>query len=124
MSNIYVINESGHNYDLAKEVAGADAQVIPLTSGQVDTRNTDRILQDVAPKILDAYPNDWLLLSGPPAVVFVVAAAWLFVHGNAKLLAWDAKAKRYLPRDLNERNVRSVLGRVRAAATLADPSDG
>ena len=108
MSNVYVINESGHNYSLAREVAGHDAEIIPLTSGQVDTRDTDRILFDVARIIREATADDWLLLSGPPAIAFVVAAVWLHLHKVAKMLAWDAKAKKYLPRSINTAQIEIV----------------
>lgn len=116
MPNIYVSNETGHNYSIAREVAGDDATIIAITRGKLDSRRTDQLLFAVAEAIHDSSPDDYLILTGPPIINFLVGAAWISMHGTCNLLVWDAFRSRYWLRSLDGPQIQYVMNR----ATEAD----
>lgn len=115
MPNIYISNETGHNYGLAKEITGQDSELIAVTRGKLDSRKTDQLLFEVAEAIHDSSPDDYLILTGPPLINFVVGAAWIAMHKRANILVWDAFRSRYSMRSLDVPQIQHVIERASEA---------
>ena len=45
----------------------------------------------------DAKPEDWLIPTGHPALIFAAGEIWSYITGQMNLLIWDGQRKRYIP---------------------------
>ena len=85
--------------------------MIAITKGKVDSRRIDQILFQAAKVLGESTGEDYLILTGPPTVNFVVAAVWITLHGQCNLLVWDAFRSSYLVRTLDVPQIDHVLMR-------------
>lgn len=102
---VWMVNMGGHNYKPA-EVLG---RLMPLTKGNVNHFNLDRLMVVIAPKLELATADDYLLVSGTPILNGLIVSMWLAKFGVAKLLQWSQQQGKYvcipLHRDAIERMV-------------------
>jgi hypothetical protein len=102
---VWIINMGGHNYKPA-EVLG---RLMPLTKGNVNHFNLDRLMVSIAPKMDMATVEDYLLVSGTPILNGLIISMWLTKFGKANLLQWSQQQNKYvcipLHRDAIERMV-------------------
>jgi len=108
MSNVYVINFSGHNISTCKRFI-KKGKIIYLTEGSVNIFNIDRVLYDLKAKLENYNDNDYLLLSGNVVLNVLVALIVKDMVEHLNLLIWDA---RETVRDYRQRtvNTKSLMG--------------
>ena len=94
-TNIWVVNEAGHDYSKALDLL-PDAELKPLTLGDVNPLQLDRLAFHVSRGIVRySSPDDYVLISGTPALNAVVMTLWILHHGKINLLQWDARRREY-----------------------------
>jgi len=96
-SRVFVVNHVGKDMSDAKQYG----MLIPVTEGNVDVFNLDRLLYTLK-DILGTYhynhKEDYILLSGGLPLNFVMGAI-CGKFGSAWLLLWDAKNKKYVKKE-------------------------
>lgn len=87
---VFITNYAGHTYEGAHKYG----DFVYLTKGYISFKSLDRIKFTIAEQIInESTAEDWLLLSGVPALSAIAAALWMAHHGQVKLLVWDKKYK-------------------------------
>jgi hypothetical protein len=102
---VYVTNYAGHDYLPAQKFG----QLKYLTSGFVDFRKIDRLKFEIAEKLKESKPEDYLCLSGSAFVCVIAAMIWLERHGSLNLLNFDKKSDEYEETNINKRNIEEIL---------------
>jgi hypothetical protein len=69
---------------------------MPLTTGNVNYFNLDRLMVTVAPKLRSASADDYLLISGTPVIVGLIMSMWLTRFGKVHLLQWSQSKDKYI----------------------------
>jgi len=90
MSNVYVINFSGHNISTCKRFI-KEGNIIYLTEGAVNIFNIDRVIYDLKAKLENYNGNDYILLSGNVVLNVLVALILKDKTEHLNLLIWDAR---------------------------------
>lgn len=90
---VWVANVGGHQYDKAEQFG----RLMPLTSGNVNYYNLDRVMVSVSPKLAMAEADDYLLVSGSPILVGLIMSMWLTRFGRINLLQWSQVQENYVP---------------------------
>ena len=91
MPTVFVINDSGHNFEDAKRFG----PLVTLTEGQVNPFHTDRLLAFIEGRLSMSKPEDLLLLCGTPILNTIAAVVFHKKHGTLNVLIWDAKRREY-----------------------------
>lgn len=89
---VWIINEGGHPYEKGKKFG----RLVPLTIGNVNHFNLDRLMVSIAPRLRSATAEDYLLISGSPILNALVVSLWLARFSKANLLQWSVKADDYV----------------------------
>lgn len=107
---IWVANDAGHSgYDKAKEIAGEDAVVRPLTVGNVNTYQVDRLFWNLARGIVRyVKPEDYLILSGTIMIPAAALILWIMMHGKCNILQWSAQGE-YRHHILVKEHIENIL---------------
>ena len=93
---IWVVNEAGHDYEKAREIAGASAKFSFLTEDEINPHRVDRLSKHIARGIIrHAHPEDFVLISGTPMVNVLAVWIWMIHFKMCKVLQWDAKQRKY-----------------------------
>lgn len=109
---VIIVNYAGHSYDGARKYG----EFITMTRGYISFESLDRLKYEIAQFIFtQTHREDWLLLSGIPAVGCIATTLWMRHHGKVKLLVWDKKTRnKYRPVEIDEENyqrmVEEILG--------------
>jgi hypothetical protein len=108
---VWLVNEGGHAYTKAERFG----RLLPLTQGNVNHFNLDRLMVSVGPKLQSAHEDDYLLISGSPILNGLIVSMWLAKFQKANLLQWSTRADGYvhitLHRDAVNRMANSSLDR-------------
>ena len=88
---VYVSNYAGHNYTKAETYG----ELRFITKGYVNFSDRDRLIYDLAMKISDSRPDDYLLLSGHLIVNIVVFHLWLVKHNRCRVMSWSNRWSKY-----------------------------
>jgi hypothetical protein len=106
---VWIVNESGHDYDKALE-AVPNGELKPLTVGRVNPHQVDRLSDEIAQGIgRYAQPGDYLLISGTPVLNLLAGILWSMRFGDMNLLQWDAKFREYKKYKVDDGNLRRLL---------------
>lgn len=89
---VWIANEGGHPYSKAKHFG----RLMPLTTGNVNYFNLDRLMVGLAPKLRSASADDYLLISGSPVIVGLIMSMWLARFGKVNLLQWSQSKDKYI----------------------------
>ena len=107
---IFVVNDSGHRYDLAKKLPGLhNARYTYLTRGSISPTKVDRIAFSLIQGIAESKESDFLLLSGSPIINALAGMIWTLQHPTCNLLIFDAKKQGYVRRILSVDNLATML---------------
>jgi hypothetical protein len=107
MSRVYIVNDSG--YDLSDATKYTNEPFIVLTRGRVPFEPSTAV--EMAKKLKDFQPEDFLILSGTPGLA-VLAASILYQTNKIKvlnILLYNKMQNKYLPRRINGRMTLGVL---------------
>lgn len=88
---VYVTNYAGHNYTKAESYG----ELRFVTQGYVNFKDRDRLVYDLATKIADSRPDDYLLLSGHLIVNIVCFQLWMTKHNRCRILSWSNRWSKY-----------------------------
>lgn len=110
---VWIANEGGHSYHKAEKFG----RLMPLTTGNVNYFNLDRLMVSIAPKLKSATADDYLLISGTPVIVALVVLMWVTRFGVVNLLQWSQSRGDYIEIVLTQEAVErmSVNGGLRAS---------
>lgn len=109
-TRIYVVNDAGHRYDLALGLV-ENGKLIPLTVGDVNPTQVDRLSFLLTQQIARSSPKDYLLLSGTPVLNAIAAALWILRHSEMRLLIFDAKIQGYVEKIVTRHNYQAMIDR-------------
>jgi len=107
---IWVANDAGHpGYEKAKDIVGPDAVVRPLTVGNVNTYQVDRLIWNLARGIVRyVRPDDYLILSGTILIPAAALLLWLTMHGKCNILQWSTKGE-YRHYTLTKEHIENII---------------
>lgn len=110
---VWVVNEAGHDYEKAREIAGASAKFSYLTEDEINPHRVDRLSKHIARGIIKhASPKDFVLISGTPMVNVLAVYIWMIHFGVCKVLQWDAKQRCYRLTTLEDEATRNMMQNV------------
>jgi hypothetical protein len=102
MANVWIPNKGFHNYDDAQRFG----RLIYLTHGSVNRFNTGGMLRQFVEKMSNSTKEDWILMGGLQQLCVLATAIQTMKFGQAKILLYDAKKGKYLPRELDLTSLR------------------
>lgn len=89
---VWIANEGGHPYSKAESFG----RLMPLTKGNVNYFNLDRLMVSIAPKMQSVHEDDYLLVSGSPVVVGLIMSMWLTRFDHCNILQWSQSRGEYI----------------------------
>ncbi len=100
MPTVYIINDSGHNFDAAKKWGELDV----LTTGSVNKFKVSEMFRRLH-RLGLSKPDDYLLMAGPPTLVTVAGCYFVSLHNRLNLLLYrdDRGQDSYVVRRLDFR---------------------
>ena len=107
-TRIYIVNNSGHRYDLALELFPA-AELISMTRGNVNPTQVDRLVYGLNEHIARSLESDYLLLSGAPILNALAAQLWILRHECCQFLIFDAKSQNYVRQIITRENMKGMI---------------
>lgn len=84
MNNVYVINDSGHDFSNAQRFG----KLIYMTTGLVNKFNLTRMFRTFLRFLKHSTPDDYILHSGPTVMNIVACGVFIAMHGRLNLLIW------------------------------------
>ncbi len=112
-TTVWVVNEAGHDYEKAREIAGPDARFSFLTEDEINPHRVDRLSKHIARGIIKhADPEDFVLISGTPMVNVLAVYIWMIHFKKCKVLQWDAKQRCYRLTTLEDEATRNMMQNV------------
>jgi len=95
MPTVYVVNKSGHNFEAASKYG----KLAYLTEGLMNPFAVDKIYREVADKIKDSKPDDFILVTGLTIVNSIACSCFASKHsGRLNLLLF--RNGKYIARSL------------------------
>jgi len=88
---VFVANFAGHDYTKAKKYG----EVVFVTKGFISFQGLDRLKFQIAERLLDSRPEDWLALSGTNIINVLAGILWYQRHGVVKILNFDKTSQTY-----------------------------
>lgn len=110
---IWIANEAGHpGYEKALEVVKEEATLKPLTIGNVNTLNFDRLTYELARGVA-RYVNedDYLIFSGTAIIPAIALLLWVTQFGECKILQWKARDRTYQINKVSQEHVSNLLSK-------------
>lgn len=102
MKKVYVCNFNGQDMSTAERFG----ELVYLTEGKgINIFNSDRLLNEIKPKLMDIGEADFLLLSGHAILNVLASALIFFKYGRVNVLIFDAKTRDYEPRTITEKQL-------------------
>ena len=112
-TTVWIVNEAGHDYEKAKEIAGDNSKFSSLTEDDINPHRVDRLSKHIAKGIINyADVEDYVLVSGTPMVNVLAIHIWLIHFGKCKVLQWDAKHRCYRVTVLEDDATRNMMQKV------------
>lgn len=102
---VYVSNYSGHDYKPATKYG----QIIPLTVGNINPLQVDRLLFEILNILQDSTPDDYLVLSGHHVIVAIAVSILITLHGKVNLLIWNKNTNDYNVRTIKQSVIEELL---------------
>lgn len=105
MSRVFVVQDQMvYNKQLKKSVPRFDlspaepfGEIIPILTYNANPFNPEVIIKEIKRKLSDFGPDDYLLLTGNPALIgFSVSIAAQANEGKVRLLQWSGDERRYI----------------------------
>lgn len=100
-NRVYITNFGGHNFNPAKQYG----TLVPLTRGNINPVQTDRILVDMLDVLKDSTENDYLLLSGHPVTIIIATSIMFTFHEKVKFLVWNKYNTEYVVREVSKSQI-------------------
>ena len=107
-THIYIVNNSGHRYDLALELFPS-AELISMTRGNINPTQVDRLNYTLNESIARSLESDYLLLSGAPILNALAAQLWILRHECCQFLIFDAKQQAYVRQIITRANLVGMI---------------
>lgn len=107
-TQVYIVNNSGHRYDLALELF-PDATLISMTRGNINPTHVDRHTFNLNEHIARSLESDYLLLSGHPTLNTLAGMLWILRHEVCQMLIFDAKTQEYVRQIVSRDNMRRMI---------------
>lgn len=101
---VYITNLGGHNFNPAREYG----DLIPLTKGNINPIQADRILVEMMDILKDSIASDYLVLSGHPVTVAIAVSILMQLHGKVNLLIWNKYKRRYNVREITAEQINEL----------------
>jgi len=106
MPNVYVVNNSGHDFSSAKPFG----KLIFMTEERINKFHITKMLRSFDKYLKDSSSEDFILISGPAIMNIMAACRFTHLHGRANLLIWrieEGGSDRYVVRrfDFNNLNI-------------------
>jgi len=92
MPNVYVINQSGHDYSEASHFG----PIIFLSRGSINRYSTNNIYRQFTTILKDSSPDDFLLVTGLTVMNAIAASIMTHLHGKVNFLLF--KQGKYIER--------------------------
>lgn len=96
MPNVYVINDSGHDYS----GAGKFGKLVVISRGRVNKLHLTEMYRDFYDFLKDSTKRDFIVQSGPTIMCMVAVAMFAAMHGRINLLIWSELRQSYVVRRL------------------------
>ena len=110
---VWIVNEAGHDYRKATEIAGDNCRFSQLTEDEINPHRVDRLSKHLARGIIKyAKDTDFVLISGTPMVNVLAIWIWMTHFKKCQVLQWDAKQRKYRLTTLDESGTRSMMQQV------------
>jgi hypothetical protein len=107
---VWIVNEAGHDYDKARDIAGANARFSFLTEDEINPHRVDRLSKHIARGIIHhASEDDFVLISGTPMVNVLAIWIWMIHFKKCQVLQWDAKQRVYRLTTIEEDSTRKMM---------------
>jgi len=91
---VFVTNLGHHDYTKVDRFG----DLVPLTTRRVDIYHTDRMMSNILPLLDTMHPEDYILVSGNPAIVALVIAEVMERFKKVNILYWDPLYSDYILR--------------------------
>lgn len=91
MANVYIINNSGHDFSKAEKFGKLEF----LTEGWIAWHRLNVAYRQMAAKIEHSQLEDYLLLTGPTSICTVAAGLFGAKHRRVNLLIYNNKTEDY-----------------------------
>lgn len=108
MSKVFIVNDHAHDFSPAKKYG----ELVAITEGRINPFNHHELFMEVAEKIKEADPDDFLLVCGNQALNIYCGFAWILQHKKIRLLIYDSLHNRYLIRDFTLWDMCRKLGKL------------
>jgi hypothetical protein len=102
---VWIVNSAGHDYSEAEKFGELRA----ITNDKVNVFNGQRVAQEMHQTMEDYQKKDWLLLSGHAVLNSLATSIVLEKHGEVNFLIYDVVKHRYVPRDINIKQIRNEV---------------
>ena len=95
---VFIINQSGHDFEPAKEFG----KPVFLSEGRWSRYDVNNIYRHFEDKLKDSKPEDYLLLTGLPIMQAIATAIMAMRHGRVNILQFRQKEGRkfYIERNI------------------------
>jgi hypothetical protein len=105
MKKVYITNTGGHNFSSAEDFG----VLVPLTRGNINPVQTDRLIVDMLEELKDSSADDYLLISGHPVTVAVASSILFSLHGVVNMLIWNKHSFSYNVRSISSKQVKGTI---------------
>lgn len=101
MPKVYVLHDNPND---PKDFLPAEeyGDLIILFSQQLFATQVPRCYAQMREGMRNAKPEDWLIPTGHPALIFAAGEIWVQITGQMNLLIWDNQRKKYVPMKVRE----------------------
>ncbi len=101
MNKVFVLHDnpySPRDFTPAEEFG----EIVYLFQTHISTHHLPRIAGQLRDKMRGATNEDWLIATGPPALIALAGYIWADMTGNRlRLLAWDNHSHSYIPVEMD-----------------------
>lgn len=103
-NRVFITNFGGHNFNPARQYG----ILVPLTKGNINPVQTDRVLVDMLDVLKDSTENDYLLLSGHPVTIIIATSIMFTFHEKVKFLVWNKYNTEYVIREISKSQITDI----------------
>lgn len=84
MPNVYIVNNSGHDFSQAER----HGKVVVLSMGLIDPFKVTKMYRQFSSILSISEADDYILMSGPTTMNIIACAIFSALHGRINLLIW------------------------------------
>ena len=85
MTNVYIVNNSGHDFSKAEQFG----KLVVLSEGLIDPYKVTGMFRKFSVAMKDSKPTDWILHSGPAVMNCIACGIFAHKHSRINLLIWN-----------------------------------